>query len=132
MSETERGEISAYLNVGLSQREIARKSGRNVSTISREIKRGSVPQLNSNYETSIKYFPDTGARVYKENRGNCGAHSTAIKAWEFLGYAEKKILQDQWSPDAVVGCAKRQPQFKEHTYPQPRASITGLIRESCQ
>ena len=126
LSETERGEISAYLNVGLSQREIARKLGRDVSTISREIKRGSVPQLNSNYETSIKYFPDTGARVYKENRENCGAHSTAIRAWEFLGYAEKKILQDQWSPDAVVGYAKRQPQF-EGTYIPSTKSVYNWI-----
>ena len=41
LSEAERGEIEAYLSVGLKPAEIARRLGRNRSTITREINRGS-------------------------------------------------------------------------------------------
>ncbi len=121
LNETERGELSAYLKVGLSQRKIAQKMNRNVSTISREIKRGSVQQLNTKHESIIKYFPDTGARVYSENRTFCGAHSTTMKAWDFLRYAEEKILKDKWSPDAAVGYAKRLPQFEGAYIPSTKS-----------
>lgn len=55
---------------------------------------------------------DAGTRVYKENRENCGAHSTAMKAWNFIGYAEEKILEEKWSADVVVGYAKRLEKFE--------------------
>src|SRR5699024_11869601 len=41
------------------------------------------------------------------NRLNCGAHSSVMVEWDFIEYAEKKIKEEDWSPDAVVGYAKR-------------------------
>ncbi|WP_084600294.1 hypothetical protein [Pontibacillus litoralis] len=35
-----------------------------------------------------------------------------MKAWEFIKFAEEKILKKKWSPDAVVGIAKRKEQFE--------------------
>lgn len=93
-------------------REIARRTGRNVSTISREKKRGTVQQIDTFRKPYTKYYPDVGARVYEENRENCGSHSTAMAAWEFIQFAEDKILVDKWSPDAVVGYAKRYNKFE--------------------
>ena len=43
--EAERGKIEAYFSVGLKPAEIARRLGRNHSTITREINRGSVTQV---------------------------------------------------------------------------------------
>lgn len=45
LSATERGEIVAYLKMGKKPIEIARLLGRHRSTICREIKRGSVNQV---------------------------------------------------------------------------------------
>uniref|UniRef100_UPI001CDD17A1 helix-turn-helix domain-containing protein n=1 Tax=Levilactobacillus fujinensis TaxID=2486024 RepID=UPI001CDD17A1 len=50
----ERGQIMAWLSAGWSYRQIARKLGRNVSTISREVKRGTTTQFGSN--ESVKYL----------------------------------------------------------------------------
>lgn len=111
LTEIERGQIAAYLDEGLSLREIARRTGRNVSTISREKKRGTVQQIDTFRKPYTKYFPDVGARIYEENRRNCGGHSTVMAAWEFIQFAEKKILLDKWSPDAVVGYAKKHDLF---------------------
>lgn len=127
LTETERGEIAAYKSMGLSLREIGLKIGRDPSTISRELKRGAVQQIDTNRKIFIAYYPDAGARVYQENRENCGAHSTVMKAWEFVGYAEEKILQDKWSPDAVVGYAKRQEKF---TYIPSTKTLYNWIDES--
>ncbi|KIL53441.1 hypothetical protein KP77_04170 [Jeotgalibacillus alimentarius] len=80
LSDAERGEISAYLNLGLSLRQIAKRTGRHPSTISRERKRGTVVQLDTNRKPFAKYFPDTAARVYRENRRHCGAQSVTLKA----------------------------------------------------
>lgn len=73
LSASERGEISAYLKMGKTTAEIARLLGRHRSTISREIKRGSVAQVqdkNGKLLYSTVYFPDSGQRVYETNRQN--------------------------------------------------------------
>ncbi|MFC5631457.1 helix-turn-helix domain-containing protein, partial [Streptococcus caledonicus] len=45
LSASERGEISAYLQMGKKSAEIARLLNRHRSTITREIKRGTVTQV---------------------------------------------------------------------------------------
>lgn len=111
LTEIERGQIAAYKEQGLSLREIGEKIGRHHSTISRELNRGTVEQLDTNRQSYKKYFPDVGARVYEENRKNCGAPTALMPSWKFILFAEEKILKDKWSPDAVVGYAKKQGEF---------------------
>ncbi|MFB1052147.1 IS30 family transposase [Paraliobacillus sp. JSM ZJ581] len=112
LTEIEKGQIEAYLDEDLSLREIARRMGRDVSTISRERDRGTVEQIDTNRRPYKKYFLDVGTRVYKENRKNCGNHSNVMKAWNFNAFAEKVILEEHWSPDAVVGYANRHKKFE--------------------
>ncbi|HLR69643.1 MULTISPECIES: hypothetical protein [Bacillaceae] len=90
----------------------------------RELKRGTVEQIDTNRKLYKKYFPDAGARVYEENRRNCGAPTILMASWEFILFAKKKILKDNWSPDVVVGHAK-----KIHSIPflARKPYITGLI-----
>ncbi|HHX61604.1 MAG TPA: IS30 family transposase [Epulopiscium sp.] len=49
---------------------------------------------------------------YEQNRENCGAKSKLLVAMEFIDFACEKILDQGWSPDAVVGFAKRQTDWK--------------------
>lgn len=111
LTDMERGQIAAYHQEGLSCGEIGMRMGRNKSTISRELKRGTVEQIDTFRQSYTKYFPDVGARVYKENRLNCGAHSKLMEAWDFIESAEEKIKEKSWSPDAAVGHAKRHQLF---------------------
>lgn len=63
LSATERGEIAAYLKMGKKPVEIARLLGRHRSTICREIKRGSVDQVqdkNGKRTYFSAYFADSG------------------------------------------------------------------------
>lgn len=71
LSATERGEITAYLKMGKKSIEIARLLGRHRSTICREIKRGSVDQVqdkNGKRTYCRAYFADSGQRVCETNR----------------------------------------------------------------
>lgn len=77
LSASERGEISAYLKMGKKPTEIARLLGRHRSTICREIKRGTVTQVqdkNGKLTYFDVYFADSGQRVYETNRKNCTYH----------------------------------------------------------
>lgn len=112
LSPYERGEIFALLREGQSQHDIAKILGRSVSSISREIKKGTTTQRKSNLTTYTAYFPETGQAVYEKSRSHCGAKSKIAQVEDFLKLAEDKILKDKWSPDAVVGSCKRDPKWQ--------------------
>ena len=83
-------------------------------------KRGTVHQIDTFRKPYTEYFPDVGARVYRESRKNCGAYSRVKDAWEFIDFAEDKILKEKWSPDAAVGYPKRQQMFEYIPSKKPR------------
>lgn len=93
------------MKIGKTPSEIARTLGRNRSTITREIKRGSVQQVSPPHHKEpyvMKYFSDCGVRVYQENRNNCGAKlkiGQDILAAEFI---DNLILVGKFSPDVVA------------------------------
>ncbi|KPJ21700.1 transposase, partial [Streptococcus phocae] len=71
LSEAERGKIEAYLSEGLKPAEIARRLGRSRSTISLEIKRGTVKQVKQVNGRKVyfkQYFAETAQVRYSEGR----------------------------------------------------------------
>ena len=71
LSEAERGEIEAYLIVGLKPAEIARRLGRNRSTITREINRGSITQVKKANRQKVyyqRYYADAAHNRYRHAR----------------------------------------------------------------
>ena len=112
LSEFERGKIAALHWDGKSNREIGRRLERHHQTIANELKRGTTTQLKTGRQPYRAYFPETGQAVYEQNRKNCGEKSKLLVALEFVDFACKKILDHDWSPDAVVGYAKRQTKWK--------------------
>ena len=113
LSPYERGEIFVLLKEVQSQNSIAKLLRRSVSTISREIKKGTATQRNSNLTTYTAYFPETGQAVYEKNRSHRGAKSKIAHVEEFLKWIEEKILKDRWSPDAIVVSCKLDPQLQD-------------------
>ena len=84
LSEAERGKIEAYLSVGLKPSEIARL-GRNHSTITREINRGSVTQVKQ----------VNGQKVYYQHYYADAAHNRYHHAREASYYLKlDRVLDD--------------------------------------
>ena len=105
LSMSERGEIKALVREGNSVSDIARKTGRNKSTISREIKRGRVRQLDSELKERYEYFAETGGAVYDKNRAKSRNAVKISECKEFIEYADEQ-LKIGFSPDVIVGRAK--------------------------
>lgn len=98
LNETERQIIERQLALGTPKKQIARLLGRNISTIRREIKRGSVKQRKTKnyisnraddpgYTESTCYFADVGQRRYEQNRLHCGRKYRLTECSDFVKFA---------------------------------------------
>ena len=116
LSITEREIVERLHRNGKSASEIGRMLCRNRSTISRELKRGSVTQRKVVQSTSKRieiplytetavYFADAGEREYRRRRTATGAKCRIGMCLPFISYLEEKVLH-HWSPDAVAGEAR--------------------------
>lgn len=113
LTSFERRKIAALHGLGHSNREFARRLDRAHQTIAKELQRGTTTQLKTGRKPYKAYFPETGQAVYEHNRKNCGAKSKLLKAIEFVDFACEKIMNQDWSPDAVVGYSKQQGDWKD-------------------
>lgn len=124
----ERKTIERMLRTGANKAEIARALYRDISTIKREIKRGSVEQRRLNpyvsrnpkvpeYLTEMRYYHDVGQREYERNRQNCGRQRKLLACRELVSYVEERILgKEKWSPDAAIGRAKQEGMFPGQSF----------------
>jgi transposase, IS30 family len=103
LSEGERYKIETYVRVGFKCRQIAEKLGKNASTISREIRKGTVKQSNTHLEEKLVYMADHGQREYEEKQSNKGRPLKIETDKELIRHIEKKIKEERYSPAAVMG-----------------------------
>ncbi len=88
LTTTERVKIETYLELGMSIRSIARRLGRQPSTVSREIRR------NPGYESG------RAQRHYEKAKTNCGAKT---KLDDTMRRTIVGKLRATWSPEQIVG-----------------------------
>ena len=102
----ERSCLREYYKKGKSYREIARLLGRNVSSISRELRRNRTHQ----YDIPT-YYPHTAQRKSNLRRSYC--HRGMFWAQEVIDYINEK-LELTWSPEQIskTPCHLKMPSFK--------------------
>lgn len=108
LNEFERGTIEALLKEGFSANAIAKHLNRPCSTITREIKRGTVEQIKQNKKKVHLYLADFGQRQYQKNRLTCGRKFKIGQSPELFLLADQLMKDNLFSPDAAVGFIKRQ------------------------
>lgn len=117
LSEKERYKIEALYDQGLSAREIgaALNPQRDRRTIEREIKVGLVEQRRRNpsynkyapqYIIELVYKADKAQAVREERASNKGRSLKIGNDQNLADYIEKKIKEDRWSPDVIIGRLK--------------------------
>lgn len=122
ITEIERGRIEELRKSGKGVRAIARMLERSVSTISEEIKRGTVHQIKQDKDVYV-YYADTAQRRYEKNRKNSVQRSFeekySIQFFKALAVALKaKLRQD--SVDTFV--------FKyKHHHPDESVPSTSVV-----
>lgn len=103
LSYTDRLRIEASAKAGRSAKEIAGDLGVHISTIYREVKRGRYDHLNSDYTTENRYSPDIADQKYRDNLKAKGADLKIGSDFELAEYIETKIVDEKYSPGAVLG-----------------------------
>lgn len=103
LTERERYHIETLLKENKKPWEIAQRLGRHLRTIEREIKKGTVQLLNSDLTYRKEYCADTAQNVYLRNARNKGPELKIGHDHKLAKYIEKRIVQDRYSPDAVIG-----------------------------
>lgn len=124
LSFAERKIIAKSLKAGLSPREIASNLFRSKSTVTREIKRGTITyqKVNPYYSRNpnipdviwvTEYDAETAQKRYEKSRSCCGNKLKLIEYSDFLNHAIVQIKENKYSPDDIVGEA-RVKQLFEH------------------
>ena len=110
---TDRLKIEKGLKEGLKPLEIAARLHVHNTTIYREIKRGTYTHLNSDLTTEERYSPEISEARYRENLAAKGGALKIGNDRELAEYIERVILDEGYSPAAVVAEIKKQGlQFK--------------------
>ena len=96
------------LKHGCTKQEIADELGVHISTIYRELKRGTYEHLNSDYTTEIRYSPDIAEAHYQEGLSAKGAPLKIGKNHAAAQFIEDKIGNENYSPAAVCALLKQE------------------------
>lgn len=107
LSEKERYKIETLRSIGKSPKEIASELGRDRRTIERELKKGTVEQMNQHLMTYSIYLADVGQRVKRERAENKGRSLKIGADHDLVEYLERKIRDEKYSPEAAIEEAKK-------------------------
>ena len=108
LTRADRIKIEALLKEGLSKAKIAAHLGVHRSTIYNELKRGEYEHHNSDWTTEIRYSPDIAQEKAEENLKVRGTQLKIGNDIAYANYIEDKIVNEDYSPAAVLGELKAQ------------------------
>ncbi|AWI39925.1 IS30 family transposase [Lactiplantibacillus plantarum] len=111
LSDIERGSINELHRQGFSNRQIVVRIGVCPQTINNELHRGEIDQIkrvNGRLQYYREYAPYAASARYQRCRTKCHRPHKLTQVADFIAYFIECFKRDHWSPDAVVGRAKRQ------------------------
>ncbi len=123
----ERIRIETLLREGFSVSEIAKRLKVHRSTIYNELKRGQYLHRNSNYTEELRYSPDKAQQKVDENLKARGTQLKIGKDLKYANYIESKIVDEDYSPAAVLGELKAQGKEKNFTVTISVATLYSYI-----
>lgn len=107
LKEKDRYKLEALLDQKHSVEEIARHLEKHVSTLYREIQRGSIDWLQHDLRRKRCYRADVGQRKYVEKAQNKARSLKIGNDQSLAAYIKKKLLKERYSPDAIIGEIKK-------------------------
>lgn len=94
--------IQLRIKDDFSIRAIAREIGCSPTTVSNEIKRGTVSLYHDKVQ---RYKASAGQSAYESNRNNSCRHYAVLEKSGFIEYVTRHFFDDGWSLDACYGRA---------------------------
>ncbi len=105
LTQTERERLAAWLNEGIAKKEIARRLGRPILTIRRELKRNKTRVAVERNDWQMIYEPEHAQHVAMQRKQNAFLAKQPLKNKKIYSYVLKK-LKDSWSPEQIAGRLK--------------------------
>ena len=103
----ERQKIEILLKAGHKPKEIGELiGGRSERTIEREISRGKVELLNSDYTTRTEYSADIAQQKHDYNGTAKGPTLKIGSNWKLIKFIEDKIIKEKFSLSAALAAAR--------------------------
>lgn len=107
----QRLQLEAYLKAKTPKKEIARLLGVHVSTVYREVKRGTYQHKTAiydyygekTYKYNERYSPDIAEEKYRQGLTARGVPLKIGNDYELAEYIENRIVNEQLTPLAVLG-----------------------------
>jgi IS30 family transposase len=109
----ERNKIEILSKEKYTAQEISERLGRSKRTIERELKIGRVELQKSDLSTRIEYSAVKAQKYHEAKWSNKGSGLKIGKNHELSKHIEKKIKEEKYSPDAVIGEIKEKGLFLE-------------------
>lgn len=103
----ERELLSRWLDEGVAKKEIARRLGRNIKTIRREIKRNSTRIAVGKNDWEIIYEPLHAHAVAMDRKQKAFSAKYPLKNPDVYSYVLKH-LREGWSPEEISGRLREQ------------------------
>lgn len=103
----ERLKIEAWQKAGVSPAEMAKMLNKDQSSVYRELNRGKYKRQNSDLTFLVAYSPDISENKYRENLKAKGAPLKIGSDIKYAEYIEEKIINEKYSPKAVLGEIKQ-------------------------
>lgn len=103
LKESEKYKIEALVKENMPSYEIAKRLGRDRRTIERELRRGRIELVDSEWIYKEMYCADVAQRRYEEAARNKGPTLKIGYDHKLAKYIEDKIKKEKYSPDAVIG-----------------------------
>ena len=103
LTEIDRYQLEALLKQKVQKCNIAKALKKSVRTINRELQRGIIEIKDSQWRDVKMYCADVAQRKHEENTANKGPSLKIGKDHELARHIEKKIKEEKFSPDAVIG-----------------------------
>ena len=103
LKESERYKIEVLLEQKKKPNEIASILRRSRSTIYREVKRGTRMRIGYELKTRKQYRADVAQRDYKAQITGKEHELKIGKDRKFEEYIRRKLLEEKYSPDAIIG-----------------------------
>src|SRR5580704_8381623 len=102
ITQKERELLATWRNEGIANKEIARRLGRPVLTIRRELKRNKTRVAVGDNDWQMIYEPVHAQHVAEERKQNAWLAKEPLKDKKIYSYVLEK-LTDSWSPEQISG-----------------------------
>lgn len=102
ITESQRYQIEALLKAKHTISEISAQLGHKYNTLYKEIKRGTVKQIDSQLEEHFVYKADYAQMKYNQNTSNRGRNLKIGTDYKLVAYIEDMIKNKKYSPEALL------------------------------